>query len=52
MRTIVSVGYGGRPPWGLTGRGAIRSTSAANAPKSMYDSISASGSPRQSIFLR
>ena len=52
MRTIVSVGYGGRPPWALTGRGAMRSTSAASVAKSMYDSISASGSPRVSIFLR
>ena len=36
----------------LTGRGAIRSTSTASATKSMYYSISTSGSPRESIFLR
>ena len=36
----------------LTGRGATRPTSAANDPKSVYDSISASGSPSVSIFLR
>ena len=52
MRTIVSVGYGGRPPCALTGRGATLSTSAANDAKSMCDSISASGSPSASIFLR
>ena len=33
----------------LTGRGATRSTSAANAAKSMCDSMSASGSPSESI---
>ena len=44
--------YGGRPPCALTGRGATLSTSAANDAKSMCDSISASGSPSASIFLR
>ena len=35
MRTIVSVGYGGRSPMGLTTRGATRSTCAAKAAKSI-----------------
>ena len=34
------------------GRGATRSTSAANAAKSMCDSMSVSGSPSQTIFGR
>ena len=30
---MVSVGYGGRPPWVLSTRGAMQSTSAASAEK-------------------
>lgn len=48
----VSVGYGGRPPCGPTGRGVTRSTSSAKAAKSTYAPILARGSPSRSIFLR
>lgn len=50
IRTISSVGYGGRPPGLLSGRGAIRSISAANAEKLTCFSNLDSRSPLRSSF--
>lgn len=50
IRTITSVGYGGRPPFGCSGRGAIFSTACAKAAKSTTASIFCKGSPMASTL--